>query len=89
MIRADLLKLLVCPETRSPLSAASDELIARLNAAIARGQVKNRAERPVQKPLSGGLVRDDQALLYPIVDEIPLLLADEAIPLGQAALAQT
>jgi uncharacterized protein YbaR (Trm112 family) len=87
MIRAELLKLLVCPETRSPLSAASDEMIARLNAAIAQGQLKNRADRPVEKRLSGGLVREDQAFLYPIVDEIPLLLTDEAIPLGQAALA--
>jgi uncharacterized protein YbaR (Trm112 family) len=86
MIRAELLKLLVCPETRSPLIAASDELISRVNAAIAGGQVKNRADRAVQKPLSGGLVREDQAYLYPIVDEIPLLLADEAIPLQQAAL---
>ncbi len=86
MIRADLLKLLICPEDRSPLSAASGELMARLNAAIARGQLKNRAERTLQEPLSGGLVRADQALLYPIVDEIPLLLTDEAIPLDQVGL---
>ncbi len=87
MIRADLLKLLICPESRSPLSAASSEMIAKLNAAIARGQLKNRADRTLEKPLSGGLVRDDQVLIYPIVDEIPLLLADEAILLDQPALA--
>ena len=47
--------------------------------------MKNQAGRPVEQPLAGGLVRTDDALLYPIVDDIPVLLADEAIPLGQLA----
>jgi len=41
-------------------------------------------------PMAGGrimvgvwLVRADAALLYPVVDDVPVLLIDEAIPLGQ------
>ena len=86
MIRAELLKILVCPEDQSSLSVASSELIARINGAIALGKLKNRADATLEKPLSGGLVRADQAVLYPIIDEIPMMLVDEGIPLDQAPL---
>jgi uncharacterized protein len=83
MIRNELLKILVCPETQSSLSLASSELIATLNVAISRGQLKNKAGQKIDKPIGGGLVRADQTLLYPIVDEIPMMLVDEGIPLDQ------
>jgi uncharacterized protein len=83
MICSELLKILVCPESQSSLSLASNELIATLNAAIARGQLKNKAGQKIDKPIGGGLVRADQTLLYPIVDEIPMMLVDEGIPLDQ------
>jgi uncharacterized protein YbaR (Trm112 family) len=86
MIRPELLKMLVCPETRTPLEVASNELVAKINRAVAAGQVINRAGRKVEKPLDGGLVRADQAVLYPIVDEIPMMLIDEGIPLAQPAI---
>jgi uncharacterized protein len=83
MIHSELLKILVCPETQASLSLASSELIAALNDAIARGQLKNQAGQKIEKLMGGGLVRSDQKLLYPIVDEIPMMLVDEAIPLDQ------
>jgi uncharacterized protein YbaR (Trm112 family) len=87
MIPDDLLKLLVCPEDRSPVTVASTALIARINDAIGRRLLKNRADRILERPLAGGLLRGDQAVLYPIVDEIPMMLVDEGIPLHQPALA--
>jgi uncharacterized protein YbaR (Trm112 family) len=75
--------ILVCPTDRTPLSPASDQMVARLNRAIAAGRVKNQAGRLLEQPLDGGLVRADQTLLYPILDGIPILLTDEAIPLAQ------
>jgi uncharacterized protein YbaR (Trm112 family) len=33
--------------------------------------------------LDGGLVREDKAIVYPIVRQIPILLVDEGIPLEQ------
>ncbi len=86
MIRTDFLKILVCPEDQSPLTTASSDLVDRVNRAIERGQVKNRAERLVERPLSGGLLRADKTVLYPIVDDIPLMLVDEGIPMDQSSL---
>ena len=81
MIDKELLAILACPETKEPVALAEEELIAELNSRIARGEVKNRAGKTVESKLDGGLVRADGAYLYPIQDEIPILLLDEAIPL--------
>ena len=81
MIDQELLAILACPETKEPVALAEEELIAELNSRIARGEVKNRAGKTVEGQLDGGLVRADGAFLYPIQDEIPILLLDEAIPL--------
>jgi uncharacterized protein YbaR (Trm112 family) len=86
MIRPELLKMLVCPESKSELSLASNELIERVNRAIAAGQLANKAGRPVAGPLDGGLVRAEGDVLYPIVDDIPMMLVDEAIPLDQPSV---
>jgi uncharacterized protein YbaR (Trm112 family) len=83
MIDKGLLKVLVCPKDHTPLMVADSRLTARLNRAISAGQVVNCAGRSVARPIGGGLVRQDKTLLYPIVDGIPILLADEAILLGQ------
>ena len=85
MIRPELLKMLVCPETRSELSVAPTDLIARLNQAIASGQLSNKAGEKLERKLDGGLLRADGSVLYPIIDDIPMLLVDEGIPLGPAA----
>ena len=85
MIEKELLDLLVCPLNNTPLEVAEQSLIERLNRAIADKTiaVKNRGGQLIEEPLAGGLVRRDEALLYPIVDGIPVLLVDEAIPLEQ------
>ena len=81
MIDQELLAILACPETKEPVALAEEDLIAALNSRIARGEVKNRAGKTVEGKIDGGLVRADGAYLYPIQDEIPILLIDEAIPL--------
>ena len=81
MIDEDLLAILACPETKEPVALAEEELIAELNSRIVRGEIKNRAGKTVEGKIDGGLVRADGAYLYPIQDEIPILLLDEAIPL--------
>lgn len=82
-IDPQLLEVLQCPATRRPLRVADAELICRVNAAIAAGSIQNAAGERLTRPLEGGLLRDDGAVLYPILDDIPSLLADEGIPLAQ------
>jgi uncharacterized protein YbaR (Trm112 family) len=78
-----LLEILVCPETQTRLTPADEALLERLNQAIAQGSVRNKAGETVTEPLSAGLVREDGGMLYPVVDDIPVMLIDEAIPLDQ------
>ena len=81
MIDDALLKILVCPENRTSLRIADQDTVMKLNSAIAAGKLKNRAGEPVKSPLGGGLIREEGDLLYPIIDGIPVLLAEEAIQL--------
>ena len=83
MIQRELLEILVCPETRTRLAAADAALVDRINAAIAAGRLVNRAGQTVERPIQAGLVREDGRLLYPVIDDIPSLLVDRAIPLDQ------
>lgn len=76
-----LLEILACPETKEPVSSADEEMIANINAAIAAGTLQNRAGETVRERIDGGLVREDRKYLYPIRDEIPIMLIDEGIPL--------
>jgi uncharacterized protein YbaR (Trm112 family) len=82
-MRAEVLSILRCPETHTPLDAASDALINEINAAIRAGRLVDRAGKAVVETIDGGLVRAAGDVLYPIVDQIPVLLADESIELSQ------
>jgi len=81
MISNDLLAILCCPETKQDLSFADARLIDRINQLIERGDLKNRAGRKITQKIESGLIRSDQKFLYPIRQDIPIMLADEAVPL--------
>ena len=70
-----------CPETHQHLSFAEPPLIAKLNREIAAGQLHNRGGKLLQEKIDLGLVRADGKFLYPIRQDIPIMLIDEAIPL--------
>ncbi len=86
MTQDSLLQLLVCPETHQPLQKASQELLTSLNEAVANQSLKTRSGMLVSETLEAGLVRDDQKLLYPIRQGIPLMLIHEAICLSEKVL---
>jgi uncharacterized protein YbaR (Trm112 family) len=82
-IDKDLLAILCCPETKLDVSLADDDLIGKVNDAVSRGVLKNKAQKPVTEMLDGGLIRADKKILYPIREDIPVMLIEEGIPLDQ------
>jgi uncharacterized protein YbaR (Trm112 family) len=83
MVDPELLSILVCPENKTPVALADQALIDKTNKAIEAGKVKNRAGDAVAEKIEGGLVREDKVYMYPIREDIPIMLIDEAIPLAQ------
>ena len=81
-----LLEILVCPENKTPVKPAESALVERINAAITVGTLKNRAGEPVTEKIEEGLVREDGRVLYPVREDIPVMLVDEGIDLTQGAL---
>ena len=79
----DILTILCCPETKQPVTVAEAGLIQKINAAVARGQVMNKGSKSVSLQLEGGLIREDGKILYPIREQIPVMLIEEGIPLEQ------
>lgn len=83
MVDQELLEILVCPETKQPVRVADGVLLSRVNDAIASGAMKTRGGQPVSEAVSEGLVREDGKILYPVRDDIPVMLIDEALPLDR------
>ena len=82
-MRREVLEILRCPEDRTTLAVASAELVDQVNSAIREGRLVNRAGKRLEQVLGGSLVRAAGDVMYPIVDDIPVLLRDEAIELNQ------
>ena len=79
MIDPEFLGMLVCPATRQPLRLAAAAELAAVNERIQRGTVRNRGGTAVAAPLTAALATTDGAWLYPIEDDIPILLSAEAV----------
>ena len=83
MVDAELVQILACPETRQPVRVADEDLVQKVNQAIEGGKLVNRDGQAVSEPIQTGLVREDNAYLYPVRDDIPVMLIGEAIALDQ------
>jgi len=77
----EVLDLLRCPENRMRLRRGEAALVSRFNRDIAAGRLHNRRGTALAKPIDELLVREDGRVAYPVIDDIPILLADEAVEL--------
>ena len=82
MISEDLLSVIACPETKQGLVIADNTIVQKINDLIEQGELLNRSKQKVTEKIDGGLIqKEDRKYLYPIRDEIPILLIDQSIPL--------
>jgi|TARA_B110000263_G_scaffold125520_1_gene109209 uncharacterized protein YbaR (Trm112 family) len=82
MVDKELLKILVCPQSHQPLSQASREILSQINSAVLAGTLTNKKGVAVNEPLLEGLVTQDGSVVYPVLEDIPVMLIDESISLG-------
>jgi uncharacterized protein len=80
MVAKDLLDILCCPETKQEISLIEGEIIDRINKKIKESMLKNRGGEILKEPIDAGLLREDRKFIYPIRENIPIMLIDEAIP---------
>ncbi|MCW8965478.1 MAG: hypothetical protein OQK82_02140 [Candidatus Pacearchaeota archaeon] len=80
MVDPKLLDILCCPETKQDISVVDAAVVKKINASIREGAVKNRGGETVKETIDGGLLREDRQYLYPIRQDIPIMLIDEGIP---------
>jgi len=80
-ISDELLEILVCPETRQPVTPADGGLIDQLNQEIQSGRLRNRGGGKLSEPIQEGLLREDGRILYLIEDDIPVMLIEESVEL--------
>ena len=78
-----LLDILCCPTTKAPLRLLSDAKLAALNQAIAKKGVRFGNGSEVSAAVAAGLITRDRRTIYRVEDEIPVMLADEAIATDQ------
>lgn len=78
-----LLDLLVCPTTRQPLLLLDGRALKSVNDAIANGGVVRSDGSQQTDALREGLITQDRTQVYRVDDDIPVLLAEEAIATGQ------
>ncbi len=74
-----LLEILCCPTSKVPVRILEDSALKQLNEAIGAGKVLNVDGKQVEVALSAGLITTDGKLIYRIDDDIPVMLAEEAI----------
>jgi uncharacterized protein YbaR (Trm112 family) len=80
-VSSELLEILVCPETKQPVSLAGADVLARVNAEIDAGRLRNRGGDAVTKRIEEALIREDRKVLYVVDDSIPVMLIEESIAL--------
>ncbi len=79
IIAKDLLAILCCPETKQDIRQLEPKLVEQLNQRIEKGELKTKGGQSVSEKIDGGLLRNDEAVVYPIRDQIPIMLIEEGI----------
>ena len=74
-----LLDILCCPVSKTPLTVLGQEKLDKLNSAIAGNEALFIGGEKVTEPLQEGLITEDGKVIYPVQDDIPILLEEKGI----------
>lgn len=78
-----LLEILCCPVTKTPLTRLPDSRLKIVNDAISAGEALYVGGDLVDSPLQEGLITEDSRVIYPVIDDIPVLLEENGIGTAQ------
>lgn len=78
-VDSKLLEILCCPVSKTPLTVLGEAKLEKLNASIASGEALYVDGSKVSGPLQEGLITQDGKVIYPVQDNIPVLLEEKGI----------
>jgi len=74
-----LLEILCCPVSKTPLRVLGRQKLDKLNTAIESGDALYVDGEKVTAALQEGLITEDGKVIYPVQDDIPILLEEKGI----------
>ncbi len=78
-----LLDILCCPATQAPLRFLTAEELASVARAVTNGEVTTVGGRRLSVAPQAGLITVNGRTIYPVEDDIPVMLVDESIAADQ------
>ena len=73
------MEILCCPVTKTPVKRLDGKTLRRVNAAIESGEAQYVDGSLVETPLDDALITEDGKVIYAVVDDIPVMLAEQGI----------
>ncbi|MDX2428375.1 MAG: Trm112 family protein [Xanthomonadales bacterium] len=78
-VNGKLLEILCCPVSKAPLTMLGRQKLDKLNDAIKSGEALFVDGEKVTDPLQEALITEDGKVVYPVQDDIPVLLEEKGI----------
>lgn len=78
-VNGKLLEILCCPVSKTPLVVLGRQKLEKLNQAIKTGEALYIGGEKVTDTLQEGLITEDGKVIYPVQDDIPILLEEKGI----------
>jgi uncharacterized protein YbaR (Trm112 family) len=74
-----LLEILCCPVSKTPLTVLGRDKLDKLNIAIDANEALYVGGEKIKTSLQEGLITTDGKVIYPVQDDIPVLLEENGI----------
>ena len=78
-VNGKLLEILCCPVSKTPLTVLGRQKLDKLNNAIKSGEALFVGGEKVTDSLPEALITEDGKVIYPVQDDIPVLLEEKGI----------